>query len=71
MSRENTNCLAGMRCPKCRSLGAFVIAVTASATVYDDGTDDITDVEWEGESGCVCKDCGHAATVNDFREGEV
>ena len=33
----NTNALAGMRCPNCKSTGPFEINATACFTVYDDG----------------------------------
>lgn len=66
----NENCLNGMICPQCESMGPFHIVVTAGATVYDSGTDFLEGgtVEWSDSSPCVCHDCGHAATVKDFTE---
>lgn len=64
----NTNCLAGMCCPKCKSLGPFDIVVTAVATVFDSGTDDVTEVEWDDNSACICRECRHDGSVRDFKE---
>lgn len=33
----NTNCLAGMKCPRCNSEGPFKIAVSIMAMVHDSG----------------------------------
>ena len=64
----NTNCLEGMRCPKCGSEGPFDIEASAVFRVYDSGTDEFFDVSWEKTSPCVCIDCGHEALVCDFSE---
>jgi len=62
----NENCLVGMQCPKCGSLGPFLVAVTALAEVHDDGINDYWDPEWDSSSICVCRDCDYAATVAEF-----
>ena len=62
----NTNILEGMQCPNCGSDGPFRIAITARALVFDDGTDEIDDVEWVPGGDCICVDCGVYGTVSDF-----
>jgi hypothetical protein len=64
----NDGCLEGMSCPKCGSEGPFAILCTALFHVSDEGTEDHGDVEWDDESFCRCKACGHQATVGDFME---
>ena len=68
---ENTNCLEGMKCPKCGSLGRFHIAGTATFLMSDDGCDETDGIEWEDASSCVCRACTHAATVADFKTKET
>lgn len=65
----NFNCLAGMRCPKCRALEPFRIEVRTLVDVYDDGTEPPGHGggdEWMDESYCECLECGVEATVADF-----
>jgi hypothetical protein len=66
----NTNCLAGMRCPNCKSTGPFKISATALFTIGDDGTEDFGDVEYDGGSYCFCPACEHDGIVHDFMAGE-
>ena len=63
---KNTNCLVGMRCPKCGSLGPFTIRVACTATVYDDGVEDTCDFNWKAGSYCVCVECLHAGNSINF-----
>ena len=63
---HNTNCLAGLRCPKCQSYGPYRIACTTYVRMFDDGSDSSTGVDWSPESQCRCSECNHAATVQDF-----
>ena len=64
---ENTNCLEGMKCPKCGSLGSYTIGVTATVRVSDNGTDECGNIEWTDDSFCECDDCGHCGIVKDFK----
>jgi len=64
----NTNCLNGMRCPKCKSFEPFKIEVKTTMKVFDDATDDHSDTEWNAASYCECCECGFFATVADFSE---
>lgn len=63
----NENCLAGMACPECGSLGPFHISVLAVFEVHDSGTDSFSDVGWDKESFCKCVLCGFAADVQTFK----
>lgn len=68
----NDNCLRGMRCPVCGSLGSFEIEVTKRVTVYDDGTDDNGgDTEWDDNSSCSCNECEHSGVVREFRDTPI
>lgn len=64
---HNTNCLDGMECPRCGSLGSFAISCTSEFDVSDDGTGDHDSVEWEDDSPCTCGCCGFNATVHGFK----
>jgi hypothetical protein len=69
MANPNTNCLEGMKCPKCESFGPFVIRARVSVTVTDDGTeDDGEGYEWDSSDPCECKACNHNGTVASFTE---
>lgn len=63
---ENTNCLEGMRCPRCQKLGKMEIAITALALVSDEGTETINDTEWNEDSFCRCDECDYCGTVKEF-----
>jgi hypothetical protein len=63
----NTNCLAGMQCPKCNSAGPFIIVARSEFTMFDDGSDGHTDIEWDSDSSCWCKECCFTGSVEDFR----
>lgn len=65
----NSNCLAGMKCPKCGSEGPFNIVMSSEFMLYDDGTAGYGDTEWGPESRCRCPGCQFEGTVRDFQEG--
>lgn len=80
---SNSNCLAGIACPQCGSLGPFLIlcGITRHGrpcqvwmAVTDDGTDYIPDVtgtvRWDADSPCVCRGCQHSGSVFDFQRGD-
>lgn len=65
----NTNCLKGMICPECDSMGPFRIVVKIEATIHDHGHTGMDQCcEWVDESPCSCCNCSHAATVKEFTE---
>lgn len=63
----NTNCLAGMRCPKCKGKGPYRINASCFAVVHDDGVNETTDHEWSDDSTCLCLDCKNGGVVAQFR----
>lgn len=67
---ENENCLEGIKCPKCKSLGPFSIMGKALFKVSDDGTEDFTEVEWKDNNFCECRDCNFRGVVADFKKKE-
>ena len=67
----NTNCLQGMKCPECGALEPFKIAISTIATVYDDGTEEFGDTEWDDDSYCECGSCSHSGIVEQFRGGKA
>lgn len=64
---SNNNCLEGLLCPNCGAEEPFRIYVEASCLVYDDGTDDFTEVEWGEDRSCQCVHCKKLGVVKDFR----
>src|SRR5208282_1322179 len=68
MTSENTNCLEGMKCPKCGSLEPFKIEISTLVKIFDDGTDDdLGNHSWGDNSYCECCECAYAATAGDFK----
>jgi hypothetical protein len=64
---NNTNCLEGVKCPKCGQEDAFKIEGSCIFTVTDDGTEDEGNShEWDDTNYCECPECGHHGTVGDF-----
>lgn len=68
---SNENCLAGLRCPACDSEGPFKISSKCWAVVNDDGVDETTEVEWDGDSAIVCVGCGEMGIVSEFTRKET
>ena len=62
----NTNCLEGMACPKCGQTESLHIAVTSWVKMTDDGTDGMTDTEWDENSPCQCLECDHFGLAHEF-----
>lgn len=62
----NTNCLKGMQCPACESYEPIFIDASATFKVFDSGTDEFYEVEWEDMSRAWCL-CGFRGTVKDFQ----
>ena len=67
----NHNCLIGFHCPQCGNEDRFSIVADAVAIVTDDGTEDVTDVEWYDESHCRCTVCNKSGIVSDFKAPPV
>ena len=63
----NTNCLEGIRCPKCGQEDRFFIMGCAQFEVTDDGSDAVGDHEWDDSSATRCVQCGFDGELKDFR----
>lgn len=51
----NTNCLGGLRCPKCGSWEPFYVDVRVTVLVWDDGGENTyDDQEWDDDSAIHC-----------------
>ena len=66
MPNKNTNCLANMECPRCKSTGPFYIEIKTTVLMYDDGSGDTSDMAWEDSASCSCHNCKFKATAKDF-----
>ena len=64
----NTNCLEGMRCPKCKQEDTLHIIASVTLEVTDDGSEAIGDQEWDDTNPCHCPECKYKGTVGEFRE---
>jgi len=68
--RINTNCLAGMKCPKCASTGPFLMDTKCVLRWNDDGTDDEgtfpQDIDRVPDGRSTCEECGHNAPTVEF-----
>lgn len=62
----NSNCLKGIKCPKCGSENKFQIHAQCWVIAEDDGTDEATDFEWGEQDGIICLNCKHRGIVRDF-----
>ena len=67
MNTKNTNCLEGIRCPKCGQEDYFEVRAHVWVTVTDEGTEDWQDLDWDDDAPTECRECGHRAEWNDFR----
>jgi hypothetical protein len=66
----NTNCLEGVRCPKCGHEDDFHIEAIVRLQVIDSGTEDLGgDHFWDDESDCMCGnwDCDQQGPLREFR----
>ena len=66
MSEQNTNCLNGMKCPKCGALEPFKIAALCWVVMTDEGSEQVTNLEWDKGSSCECLACHFAGPAMDF-----
>jgi rubredoxin len=53
-------------CPMCGSRTPFRVTAVTTATITNEGVEDTEDHEWEDDSACQCRACGHSATVIAF-----
>lgn len=64
----NTNCLEGIRCPKCGYTESFNITATCVCEVTDDGIESYGDAEWESDAVTSCRRCQFMSKLKDFEE---
>jgi hypothetical protein len=63
----NTNCLVGVKCPKCGQQDCFEIAAKIMVRVTDDGTEDMEgNYEWDQDARCLCTECGFQNRLRAF-----
>ena len=67
-SRVDEGFLEGFACPKCGEREGFSIYASSWFRLYADGVGDNEDVEWSDGSPVRCLECGHEASVGEFRE---
>jgi hypothetical protein len=59
----------GYLCPKCKQGDDLYVESRTVVGLCDDGTFDVGDQEWDGNSGARCG-CGWAGRVDEFMEAE-
>lgn len=65
--RINTNCLQGMKCPKCASPGPFSLSTMCTMTWSDDGTeDDGGNMDFNPEGMGQCHECDYVGDLKEF-----
>jgi hypothetical protein len=62
----NSNCLVGIACPVCGSEEPFRIVAQAMVLMYDNGSEEVTDIQWDDTDSIECYQCKHWATVAEF-----
>jgi hypothetical protein len=63
----NTNCLAGIRCPKCGNEEPFRIEVSTLVLMYDNGSDVCGgDLNFNENSYIECIECGESGIAKQF-----
>lgn len=71
--QANSNCLEGIRCPRCGSHEPFYIGpVEIVLRVHDDGTEPTIapgDAEWDDDTDIICEECRHSGIVSEFKPG--
>ena len=63
----NTNCLAGLACPKCGNDAMFYIKSATLAVVTDEGAETFGDVHWDSASTTECPECQHRDALFGFK----
>lgn len=56
-----------MACPKCGDDADLHVTFTGTCRLVGNGSEDCGDHEWDNDSLCLCGECGHELTVDDFR----
>lgn len=56
----------GKSCPKCGWARSLIIDTRCLAVLTIDGITSQGDYEWDPDSHCICKRCGHTGVVMEF-----
>jgi hypothetical protein len=64
---SNSNCLDGLRCPRCGQEDRLDIVARVMCRVTDDGSEPFGDHDWDDDSVAVCPGCGCDGRLGDFR----
>ena len=68
MADENV----GLRCPKCSDGKEVVVFIALTRPHFrlssDGNVENCSSMEWDENCDCECENCGHSATVSDFRQ---
>jgi hypothetical protein len=66
----NTNCLAGLACPRCGNADRLRIVARIMADVTDDGAEMVhgSEMSWDNDSLTVCPKCDHDGPLTQFRD---
>jgi len=69
----NTNCLEGMKCPRCGNEDKLLVLASVWIALQDDGSDPSDDAlkmhgdqEYDNDSTCECPECGCTAALGLF-----
>lgn len=64
-----TNCLQGIRCPKCKQEDIFVVEMMANFTLTDDGVEQDGDTHWDDNSPMSCDNssCNYSGKAAEFK----
>lgn len=63
----NTNCLEGVKCPKCGHEDRFIINAHVTCVVMDNGSEVTGNHYWDETHSCCCGSCDYAATLKEFQ----
>lgn len=63
---KNSNCLEGMKCPECDSLGPFIFVSECVATWHDEGILESVDFSYVDNKTGACEACDYHGLVRDF-----
>ena len=63
---KNTNCLEGIQCPKCGQAEEFRVQATSVFELFDEGTGDHSDVEYDDDAWTLCPHCEYEGEMKTF-----
>lgn len=63
----NSNCLEGYECPNCGWNDQLNIWVTTKIEMFDRGSGDHEDLDYDDNSHAECPNCGHGGALSLFR----